>query len=429
MPLASCEQPPVRSLTDNRVGLHIPESDKPLKVMYIISDLSVGGAEMALYRLLAAIDRREFEPIVVSLMDQGSLRQRLEKLGIEVHTTGMKSGRPSIFGLTRLISVINRVEPDLLVGWMHHSCLAAEIASLFTRKRVRTVWSLHYAITPGSPVKKLTAAVTRICRKLSKRPSMMIFVSEAGQRAHEQLGYLIDWSCVIPNGIDVEIFKPSTQARVQVRKELQLKEEAVLIGLIGRYHPMKDHANFLQAAALIAERNTEVHFVLVGRGVDHTNPELQELIVRLNLCGRVHLLGERADTEIPCAALDIFSLSSYDESCPNVVGEAMACGVPCVVTDVGDARQIVGDTGRVVAARDSKALATALLEMLALDSQSRRELGLAARNRVVEQFPIQRIAAQYGSVYRGIAVRHSKQSAARGEVMPGSTQNLEGQLG
>jgi glycosyltransferase involved in cell wall biosynthesis len=386
---------------------------------------------MALYRLLGAMDRREFEPTVVSLIDQGGLRRRIEKLGIEVQTARMKPGRPSLFGLARLISLVNRLQPDLIVGWMHHSCLAAEVATYFTRRRVPTVWSLHYAITPGSPVKKLTAGVMKSCRHLSGRPSALLFVSQAGRRAHERLGYYTANSSVISNGIDVEIFKPSIQARSTVRKELGLQGDTFLIGLIGRYHPMKDHENFLRAAAVTSHKNRDVHFLMLGRGVDYKNGELQALIGQLDLSGRVHLLGECEDTAKVCAALDILSLSSYDESCPNVIGEAMACGVPCVVTDVGDARQIVGDTGWAVPVRNSEALAAAWTEMLELGSEQRRQLGIAARNRVMEQFTIQQIADQYGRTYRGVIARHqhSQFPVPTGSVITSPTQPLEEQLG
>jgi glycosyltransferase involved in cell wall biosynthesis len=392
-----------RSLTYSHPGVtDRHELHEPLKLLYIISDLSIGGAEMALFRLLEKTDLRRFEPIVVSLINQGCLSQQIEALGIPVHTLGMKPGKPSLVGLCRLVALINKLEPKLIVGWMHHSCVAAEVANWFTRRRVPTVWSLHYAMTAGSGLTKLTAAVLKTGRVLSRFPSRIIYVSKTGERHHERASYQMDRSCVIPNGIDVKRFKPSQQARTAVRNELGLSEHEVLIGLVGRYHPMKDHANFLKAASLIAKNYPKVHFVLIGRGVDKDNQNLQSTIDLLNLRGRVHLLGERHDTDVLSGALDIFSLSSYDESCPNVIGESMACGVPCVVTDVGDAGYLVGDTGTLVPPRDSSALARAWEEMLAIAPHERRELGQRARARILERFPIERIAQEYGSLFEAV---------------------------
>jgi glycosyltransferase involved in cell wall biosynthesis len=252
--------------------------------MYIISDLSIGGAEMMLYRLLAQTNRKRFEPVVISLIDQGStLRERIQSLGIAVHTTRMKAGCPSPAGLWRLIKLIRRLKPGLIVGWMYHSCLAAELARILAGKRIPVLWSIHYSIGSLATEKKLTAVVIRLCGLLSRLPQKIVFVSRAGQTQHKPLGYRLDNSCVIPNGIDVEEFEPSAPARLSVRAELALPEDALLIGLIGRYHPMKDHANFLNAAALIVKTHPETHFLLIGRGVDRQNQPLCESIRQLGL--------------------------------------------------------------------------------------------------------------------------------------------------
>jgi glycosyltransferase involved in cell wall biosynthesis len=387
-------------------------ANKPIKVMYIISDLSIGGAEMTLYKLLTETNRERFEPVVISLIDQGTLRERIEALGIAVHTARMKPGWPTPAGLWRLIKLIRNLGPDLILGWMYHSCLAAEVAKICSGKRIPVIWSIHYSLSSLVTEKKLTVAVIKLCGLLSRLPSKVVFVSEAGQTQHEPLGYRIEQSCVIPNGIDVKEFIPSDAARLSVRAELGIPEEVFLIGLIGRYHPMKDHANFLAAAALISETQPDTHFLLIGRGVDEHNQQLSDSIRRLGLLSRTHLLGERRDTSRLAAALDLFSLSSYGESCPNVIGEAMACGVPCVVTDVGDTTWIVGETGRVIPPRNASALALAWQEMIEMDPQERKALGLLARARVIEHFPIQAVMARYEDLYETVLA-----SEARGEVV------------
>lgn len=375
---------------------------EPKKLMYIISDLSIGGAEMTLVKLLAQTDRAHFDPVVVSLVDQGSLRQRIEALGIPVHTTRLQPGRPTPAGLWRLVKLIRRIRPELVIGWMYHSCLAAEIATALSGKMVPVLWSIHYSITSLVNEKRLTAAVIRLCGLISGLPAKIVYVSRAGQADHAPLRYQSKNSCVIPNGIDVDEFVPSTEARMSVRKDLRLPENALLIGLIGRYHPIKDHANFLNAAALISETRPETHFVLIGRDVDNQNQELMTLIRQLRLDGRVNLLGERHDTARLTAALDIFSISSYGESCPMVIGEAMACGVPCVVTDVGDAAWIVGETGLTVPPRDARALASGWNELFERGSEGRHTLGLRARERVLEHFPIQSIMSRYEDLFLSV---------------------------
>jgi len=366
-----------------------------------------------LYKLLAESDRERFEPVVISLVDRGALRERIEGLGIAVYTTGMKPGLPSPLGLWRLVRLMRRLKPDLVLGWMYHSCLAAQLANFFLPQRAPVLWSIHYSISSLASEKRLTAAVIRVCALLSKLAAHIIFVSQASQAQHKPLGYCLDKSCVIPNGINVAEFVPSGESRRSVRSELGLAEDALLIGLMGRYHPMKDHANFLKAAALISKRYPETHFLLIGRGVDDENPVLRRQIQATGLGRQTHLWGERNDMPRLAAALDVFSLSSaFGESFPNVIGEAMACEVSSVVTDVGDAAWIVGDAGRVVSPRDPRALADAWQEMIDIGPAGRTALGRAGRGRVIERFTLESVVARYDALYETVLAKAAPEDFA-----------------
>ena len=157
------------NLTADQKTFSSPEPAANLiRVMHIINDLSIGGAEMMLYKLLAESDRERFEPVVISLIDRGALRERIEGLGIAVHTTRMKPGFPSPLGLWRLVRLMRRLKPDLVLGWMYHSCLAAQLANFFVPQRVPVLWSIHYSMSSLASEKKLTAAVIRGCALLSK---------------------------------------------------------------------------------------------------------------------------------------------------------------------------------------------------------------------------------------------------------------------
>ncbi|HEY3041129.1 MAG TPA: glycosyltransferase [Pyrinomonadaceae bacterium] len=375
---------------------------KPVRIIHIISDLSIGGAEMMLHKLLAKSDRRCFEPIVISLIDRGALRERIESLGIPVRTISMKPGMPSPSGLWRLVRLMRQLKPDLVVGWMYHSCLAAQLANFFLAPQRYVIWSIHDSISCLAWEKRLTKAVIRVCAVLSKLAAHIVFVSQTSRAQHRAFGYHVNNSCVIPNGINVGEFVPSAKARSALRAELGVGEDAYLIGLMGRYHPLKDHANFLQASALLARKHPETHFVLVGRGIDYKNPLLCQSIQDLGLERQTHLLGERHDMPRLAAALDVFSLSSFGESFPNVIGEAMACEVPCVVTNVGDAGLIVGDTGRIVPPRSPQALAAAWNEMINIGPSARIALGQAARTRVIEHFALESVVARYEALYETV---------------------------
>jgi glycosyltransferase involved in cell wall biosynthesis len=263
------------------------------------------------------------------------------------------------------------------------------------------IWGVQQALEAfkSKADKKLTSAVIRMGARLSARPQRIVYVSRVGAEQHEKIGYRTDRRVVIPNGFDCELLRPDTEARISVRHELGLAQETPLVGLIARYHPMKDHTNFLNAARLLAEQDPTTQFLLAGPDVTFANKELSTKISTLGLQERVHLLGDRSDIPRVTAALDIASSSSWGEAFPNVIGEAMACSVPCVVTDVGDSAWIVGDAGRVVPPRDPVALSAAWWEVLQMSQATRVALGERARKRIVMNFSLDEVIEQYEKLY------------------------------
>ncbi len=240
---------------------------------------------------------------------------------------------------------------------------------------------------------------------LSRRlPVRIVCCGEAAKQGHARLGYDINKMQVIPNGFDMELFMPDPQARRSVRYELGLPPETVLLGMVGRFHPDKDHLSFIQAAKRLHARQQEVHFVLCGHDVTWQNPQLRDWIETAGLQGHCHLLSRRDDVPRLTAAFDIATLSSSGEGFPNVVGEAMACAVPCVVTDVGDAAFMVGETGSIVPPHHPQALADAWAKMVELGDEQRRAHGHVARMRVQQLFSLPSIVTRYEQLYAEFAV-------------------------
>jgi glycosyltransferase involved in cell wall biosynthesis len=207
---------------------------------------------------------------------------------------------------------------------------------------------------------------------------------------------------VIHNGFDTEKLRPDAAARREIRAELGIGPTVPLIGLVARFDPLKDHATFVAAAGAIACANADARFLLCGDNVVSANPELMTWIRRAKVEERTHLLGRREDVPRVNAALDIAVCSSSMEGMPNVVGEAMSCGVPCIVTDVGDAALLVGDTGAVVPRRDPSALASACLTWLALPADELGRKGERARNRILEEFSLPVSVGRYAELYRSV---------------------------
>jgi glycosyltransferase involved in cell wall biosynthesis len=370
--------------------------------MHLITSLDTGGAEMMLYKLVARSDREKIRHVVVSLVGVGPIGESIAALGIPVHSLNMRRGIPDPRAAARLVGVLRSVAPDVLQTWLYHADLLGLLGGALVR--VPVVWNIRSSFNIYD-LGALVAIVAKASARLSPFPAAVVTNSEAAKKLHTQIGYHPREWLVIPNGFDLQSFVPNMTARRAVRQELGLPDDALLIGLVARFDPLKDHRTFLRAAAMLREQWPEAHFVLVGQGVTASNEALRETIAANGLRDRVHLLGERADIPTLTAAFDIATCSSYGESFPNAVGEAMACAVPCVVTDVGDARRIVGETGRVVSPRNASELAAAWDELLDLGAEGRQELGRLARDRIETHYGLDAVVRQYEALYERLSRR------------------------
>ncbi len=359
-----------------------------------------------LCRLLERMDSRRFRHTVVSLTDGGALGPSIASRGVPVRTLGMRRGFPDVRAVWRLVRLIRRECPAVLQTWLYHADLVGLVAGRLAGART-IVWNVRCSDMDMRQYRWSSRLTRRLLSALSAAPVAVIVNSERGRQVHERLGYRPRRWVTIPNGIDLERFRPDPEARARLREELALPLSARLVGMVARDDPMKDHATFLRAGAQLLQRGAggmaDVHLVGVGRGVTWENPRLAALAHELGLRGHLHLLDERDDVERLLPGLDLATLSSFGEGWPNVVGEAMACGVPCVVTDVGDAAAIVGDTGQVVPPDDPAALAGAWARLLALPDERRRALGAGARERIAVHFSLERVVRQYEELYEQLA--------------------------
>jgi glycosyltransferase involved in cell wall biosynthesis len=287
------------------------------------------------------------------------------------------------------------------------------VAAVTLPEKTPVIWNIRGSHHILSEEKWMTAATIWTCARLSALPHRIVCNSVVCAELHQlRLGFSKDRWEIIPNGFELEEFAPSEKARVDLRSELGLLPDTLLIGLIGRYHPVKDHANFLRAAAILRKKIPGAHFLLAGRGVDRATA-LREQSVDLGLVECAHLLGERGDMPRITAALDIASSSSHSEAFPNVIGEAMCCGVPSVATEVGDSAWLLGGTGLTVPSADSEALARAWMELAARGPTGRQALGAAARLRIAEHFSMASVGAHYERMYEQVLISKSERKGYR----------------
>jgi len=362
-----------------------------------------------LANLLAGTDRTRWHSSVVALRRRGALAERIESLGVSISSLGVDGSVPSPASTWRLVRAVRTLAPELIQGWMYHGNLAALVGRAFGVGRPVVVWNIRSNVFPFSIENRLTTGVVRLCGLISSRVDAIIYNSRASAAKHAELGFATKGSVVIPNGFDTRAFAPSPVMRAGLRARLGLSDDAVLVGRLGRYHQVKDFPGFLEAAAIVAARRPNVVFALAGPGVDQRNAELMSLIERFGIGRTVHLLGEVRPAYEFVAALDILcSSSAYGESFPNVLGEAMACEVPCVTTDLGDSAWVVGDSGRVVPPRNPGALAAGCEELVDLGIEGRQRLGREGRRRVQREFSLDSVVAQYERLYRALLVRRTR---------------------
>jgi glycosyltransferase involved in cell wall biosynthesis len=380
-------------------------SARKLRVMHVITGLGQGGAESVLLRL-ATYPEAAVEHTVVSLTDEGIYGERLRAAGVAVHALGMKRGRVSLGGFLALRALIARTRPDAVQTWMYHADLIGGLAARLAGVRA-IAWGIRNSGEHLERSSRSARLVLRACALLSGWvPRAIVCAAQKAAERHADKGYRRDRLVVVSNGYDLSRYTPDEAARARVRAQWGLADDAPVIGCVARWDPLKDHANLLRAiAALVRDgRDGGLRCVLIGRGMAADNPELGALIDRLGLRERLVLAGPSDDVPAAMNGLDLHVLSSCAEGFPNVVAEAMACGVYCVVTDVGDAAYIVGDTGVVVPPEQPEALArgieTAQREVAA---RGRERAGQPARARVLERFDLARMVQSYIAVWRRIS--------------------------
>ncbi|PCI29376.1 MAG: hypothetical protein COB67_04275 [SAR324 cluster bacterium] len=369
------------------------------KIVHIIAGLNPGGAEMMLTKLTQSVAKEQFHFHIISLSDEGELGPLLKEAGAEVHTLGMSSRSFHFRDFWKLVKLLRQLKPNLIQSWMYHADLINSLASYFLQK-TPVIWGLRQSLlTPGF-LKPKTRFLAKVCAKLSGTPANIICCSESTLKAHVEFGYRSKNMIVIPNGFDLNQFKPDQGSRKKIRTELNIAEGDILFGMVSRFDRYKDHENLIRASKRVIEIYPNAYFLLCGTDISPQNKILVKWLNQSNVRDNFFLLDQRSDIPRITAALDFSVLCSHSEGFPNVVGEAMACAVPCIVTDVGDSANIVGDTGIVVPPKEKALMTNALLEMASLTKEQKLILGTRARKRIEQLYSLSVITEKYESTYR-----------------------------
>jgi glycosyltransferase involved in cell wall biosynthesis len=372
-----------------------------MKVMFLVRSLDLGGAQRQLAALAVGLRERGHDVTVVTFYDGGAFAAELIEAGVR-HVSLAKRSRWDFLGFgLRYRRCLRAERPEILHGYMPTANIIVALSRGTAPDRPRIIWGIRSSDMQLDRYDWMARLSYMVEARLSRFTDRIISNSKRGLETALERGIVLDRAMVIPNGIDVERFKPDAGKKFAVRAELGVQESDLLVGLPARFDPMKDHENFLTAMQQLADRGKDVSFVLVGTGTGQDNRALNELVESRNLQNQAHRLGPRVDMPAILAALDIVCLSSaFGEGFSNVLGESMAAGVPCVATDVGDARQIIGDTGEVVRAKDPIALADGVDRLLDRLNADPAAIRANARARIVENFSLEEMIDQTVTVLR-----------------------------
>jgi len=370
-----------------------------VRICFLIRQLNEGGAQRQLATLVKGLDRSKFNISVMTLYAGGQFCEEIKRLDHVNYICLEKGGRWDVFPfLFRLIRQARKLNPDLLHSYLCTANCLSMFLKLFMPK-TRMIFGVRASNMDLSRYDWLARYVYRLECFLSRFADCIIVNSEAGYEHAVSQGFPRMSMNVVPNGIDIERFKPDRQSGLRMREEWGVGEKEILIGLVGRLDPMKDHPTFLKAASLLVNKIEHVRFVCLGTGPKPYRDELVATGNTLGLSDRIFWMNPRSDMPSVYNAFDIVtSSSSFGEGFPNVIGEAMACGVPCVVTKVGDSSRVVGDTGIVVPPNNPKALAEGWSQIL---TEDKKQAALQARLRIQNNFSVNQLAQRTEKVLSG----------------------------
>lgn len=376
-----------------------------IKVINIITGLYQGGAEMQLLYNMKNIDTKKYKCYVVSLCDEGNVGKKIIQAGIPVYSLDIKKSKYAIIRFLMFIRAlfilsryIKEVKPDIVQTWLHHADLAGLIACKLAGHK-KLFWSVHCSYLRPPYFKKRNIILVKLLGKLSKIPKVISFNSSAGLKSHIEMGYIPKQMKMIPCGFDSKIFSPNSKKRQNIRDYYGISDSDFLVGFVGRHHVVKDIKTFLLAVHELSKKHNNIQTIMVGQGFDEFNQEIISLKKDLQL-KNIKLLGRRDDVPALMNAFDLFLITSVSEGFPNVLGEAMLTGLPCLVTDVGDCKEVLANNKYVFNVGDYKGMANKASEIINLTELQKKELSLYNQKIIKKNYEISIVTKKYQEIYK-----------------------------
>ena len=363
--------------------------NKTPRVIHLITGLERGGAERFLYNLISNGLKGQFNNSVISLMGEGYYGKLLKKKRIPVFSLNMDRGQINFSAVKKLREILIDHKPDIIQGWMYHGNLAALLGYIMVNRKVKLSWTIRLSLEIYKRMKLTTRLAIKLGSYLSKIPDLIIYNSNRSLKQHRTIGYNKENDFSIPNGFDTKVWKPNKKIRLNLRNKLGLSNTAKVIGYVGRGDDQKDIPTLFKAFDRACKKHSNIFLITIGRNLKKYSTKNKNII----------FLGQQSNVQDLMKTFDLLCLSSKAEGFPNVIGEAMSTGLPCVTTDVGDAKDIVGKTGWISPPNDPIALANCLNSALKNSHGQLEKYGKIARKKIISNFSIDDVKNQYISLY------------------------------
>jgi glycosyltransferase involved in cell wall biosynthesis len=370
-------------------------------IIIISRSLEYGGAERQLVEVACGLHRLGHPVHVITFYSGGPLLPILLEAGVKVIEINKKGRWDIITFFSRLVRALHTIKPTHLYAFLGVPCIISVFLKLIF-PAVKLIWGVRASGMDLSQYDWLSRISYRLECFLSVFPALIIANSHSGKEYAVSKGFPRQKMAVVPNGIDTDKFRCLRDLGKQLRKEFGVSSDEIFIGHVARLDPVKDHFTFLKAAEILSEKHNNVKFLCVGDGPDDYKNQLVDFSRSLCLSEKLFWAGARQDMVSIYNAFDLVLLSSSSEGFPNVVGEAMACGVPCVVTNVGDTAWIVGDTGVVVSSQDPIALAQGVEDLMGKLESNKMAISLTSRERICMNFGLSTMIQQTADLLEGV---------------------------
>ena len=358
---------------------------KPLMVHVITNFAGVGGAEMMLARLIQCTEQ-QYKHVIIALMKTSEVYQRTLDC-CQSYYALQWNGLNTLGTIQKLRGLLKQLQPKTVQCWMYHANVLTSLSMLGLAQKPNVVWGIHHSLASPKDESISTKIALGLSKILSQQASAIIYCAHSSMQQHQVFGFKNANSQVIANGVFLDKFQPNPQLH-----------EPTVIGFAGRYHTAKGYPYLFETMGLLKDKN--IIFKIVGSGASLENPEVKALFEQYQLdAEKVHLLDQISDMPAFYQSVDAFLMTSITEGFPNVLVEAMASGLPCISTDVGDAQYIVQELGEIVPPRNSAVLVQATLNYVQQSNDEKLQLKQAVRERVEAHFSIEKVSQQYMQVW------------------------------